>query len=184
MNRVCILSLSFVLGAMIGCHHAPRAIEGSSAFTFVEPPPPPTPLKPKRESSEEARRQIEALLVAAPIQPLAKPVYPPAALGRERMPVFVGVRITVDAEGRVADIRASPVVLSTPTPRADEFRAAVEDALRQWRFRPAELRKLAPVVDAPGAPAWALVSREKTDYVFDVSFFFQSTGEVVARGLK
>lgn len=136
------------------------------------------------EVPAEARLATQALLIASPIQPLAKPVYPPSALGRETMPVVVGIRITVDATGRVSDTRASLAVISTPTPRAEEFRAAAEAALAQWRFRPAELRRFAPTTDLTGAPAWALVGREKTDCTLDVSFVFQATGEVVAQDMK
>ena len=180
-----VLSLSLVVMLLAACHHAspPPRVEGSSAFTFVEPPPPPSAKPPGTISVGPQQPEI-AMLVAAPIEPLAKPVYPAAALGRERMPVVVGVHITVDADGRVADTRASLAVPSTPTAHGEEFRAAVDEALAQWRFRPAELRWLAPMTDASGTPAWALTSREKVECTFDVSFVFQSTGEVVSRGLK
>lgn len=169
---------------LVSCHHAPTALrfEGSSSFTIVEPPA--SAARPEAKSEANARQVAKTLLVARPIEPLAKPIYPPSALGRETLPVTVGVRIIVDAEGRVADVRMSPVLISTPTPRLEEFRAAVEAALAQWRFRPAELRRLAPITDATGAPAWVLLSREKTDYGFDVSFVFQASGEVASRGVK
>jgi outer membrane biosynthesis protein TonB len=124
------------------------------------------------------------MVLASPIEPLAKPAYPKAALGREKLPVQVGVHITVDTTGRVAGVRMSLAAMTTPTPYMDEFRNAVEEALAQWRFRPAELRRLKPVTDTTGAPTWALDHREKTDCGFDVSFTFQSTGEVVSRGLR
>jgi hypothetical protein len=170
---------------LAGCHHAPPTarIEGSSAFSFVEPPPPPQ-MKPAGEASMGPRQPEVALLVAAPIEPLAKPVYPPTALGREKMPVLVGIHFTVDAAGCVTDTRPSLAVISTPTPRMEEFRAAVEAALAQWRFRPAELRRFAPATDLTGAPAWVLASSEKTDCTFDVSFVFQATGEVESGGVK
>jgi hypothetical protein len=168
-----------------GCHHGPTPrIDGTSSFTFVEPPPPPAPSKPHAEAGEGARLPVEMMLLAVPIQPLAKPVYPTVALGREDRPVLVGVRITIDATGRVSQVRTSLAALSTPTSLADEFRAAVEEALAQWRFRPAELRRLAPISDTNGAGAWALLSHEPTDCTFDVSFVFQATGEVVSRALK
>jgi hypothetical protein len=169
-----------------GCHHAPAPrIDGTSSFTFVEPPPPPSaPPKPQGEAGDGPRPPVEMMLLAVPIQPLAKPVYPTVALGREDRPVLVGVRITIDATGRVASVRTSLAALSTPTSLADEFRGAVEEALTQWRFRPAELRRLAPINDTNGTGAWTLLSREPTDCIFDVSFVFQATGEVVSRTLK
>lgn len=143
------------------------------------PAAPPPDLKAKVE--EGPRLPVETMVVAAPIAPLAQPVFPAAALGREKMPVTVGVRIMVDATGRVTDMRLSLAVISTPTPYQEEFRRAVEEALAQWRFRPAELCRLKPMLDATGAPAWALDRREKTECGFDVSFTFQSTGEVTSR---
>jgi hypothetical protein len=185
MSRV--LSLLLVIAIVAGCQHAqppPPRIEGSSSYTFVEPPPPPAPAKAPVQVGPEAQLPVETLLLAAPIEPLAKPVYPASVLGREKMPVVVGIRIIVDPAGRITDARTSLAVLSTPTPFMEEFRAAVDQALTQWRFRPGELRRLAPTTDANGAPAWILAHREKTDCVFDVSFIFQSTGEVVSQGLK
>ena len=180
---------TFFLGAivtvLVGCQHAPPTtqMKGSSTIRFVESHASAS-AAPAAEVPADARLVTQALLVASPIQPLAKPMYPPSALGRETMPVVVGVRITVDAAGRVSDTRASLAIISTPTPRAEEFRAAVETALAQWRFRPAELRRFTPMTDPTGAPAWALVGREKTDCTFDVSFVFQATGEVLAEGGK
>jgi hypothetical protein len=174
-----------LLLALAACRHAPPPrIDGTSSFTFVEPPQPPPSAKPSGDLDATPRQSTEMLLLARPIEPLAKPVYPSVALGRETMPVVIGVQITVDVDGRVAHVRTSLAVMSTPTPRAAEFRAAVEDALAQWRFRPAELRRLAPATDATGAPTWTLASREKSECVYDVSFVFQSSGEVVARELK
>lgn len=183
MKRAFLPWVGFAM--LTACHHAPPATEvkGSSSIRFVESHA-PTPTTPVAEVPAEARLATQALLVASPIEPLAKPVYPPSALGRETMPVAIGVRITVDAPGRVSDTRPSLAVISTPTPRAEEFRAAVEAAVGQWRFRPAELRRFVPMTDPTGAPAWALVGREKTDCTFDVSFIFQATGEVVSRGAK
>jgi hypothetical protein len=178
--------LLVLLVVVAGCHHAPPAprIQGSSSVTFVEPPPPPPSSKPSGETASGPRQPVETLLLAAPIEPLAKPVYPATALGREKMPVIIGIHLTVDTAGRISDARTSLAVMSTPTPRLEEFRAAIDEALTQWRFRPAELRRLAPTTDANGAPAWMLAHREKTDCAFDVSFVFQTTGEVVSQGLK
>ena len=66
---------------------------------------------------------------AEPIEPLATPRYPRAALGRVGLPVTVGVRINVDATGRVAHVGASLVAFSSGGEFAEEFRAAVEQTL-------------------------------------------------------
>ena len=54
--------------------------------------------------------------------------------------------MTVDASGHVAEVRPSILTFSTPGPFAEEFRSAVEAALRQWRFVPAEVQETEPIV--------------------------------------
>lgn len=127
---------------------------------------------------------VDVIVPAEPIQPLSNPLYPRAVLGRVRLPVVVGVRITVDAQGRVAGVGPSLAALSTGSEFADEFRTTVEQALQQWRFIPAELRHLVPQPGAPGQPGYWLVTRtEKTEYAFDLSFTFTSNGDVVPEGV-
>ena len=57
----------------------------------------------------------------------------------------MGVNLTVDACGRVTDIRPSIVTFSSPGSFAKDFRAAVETALQQWRFVPAEIQDIEPI---------------------------------------
>jgi hypothetical protein len=113
------------VAVLAGCQHAPLAtkIEGSSTIRFLESHG-PAPTAPAGEVPADAKLATQVLLVASPIEPLTKPVYPPSALGRETMPVVVGVRLSVDTAGRVSDTQPSLVIISTPTPRAEEFRAA------------------------------------------------------------
>src|SRR3954470_18183413 len=93
MKHALLLGIGVAMFA--GCQHAPppARMEGSSTITFVEPPS--VSSKYQAAIAEGPRQPVEALLVAVPIEPLAKPVYPAAALGREKIPVVVGVRITV-----------------------------------------------------------------------------------------
>ena len=163
------------------CQHVPAtaAPEGHSSYRFVEPPPPPAPDQ-KAAATSDPNAPVQTLLMAVPIQPLASPEYPAAARGTQRIPARVGVRITVDANGRVASVQPSLFVLSTPTSQADAFRTAVEDAVAQWRFRPAELRTLRAGIGANGEPIWALLRREKTECTFDVEFMFSASGDVTA----
>ena len=122
---------------------------------------------------------------ARPILPLANPVYPAAVLGRVRQPVTVGVRISVDVTGRVAQVGESLAAFSSGGEFAGEFRGAVEDALTQWRFRPAELCQLVLQGGQLGQGAyWLTRSREPVDDGFDVSFTFSAKGDVVAEGLR
>lgn len=171
------------LAALAACQQAPPPFqgEGSSSFTFITPPEPEAASKGQAEGTEDA--VVETLLLAVPIEPLARPEYPRSVLGRERLPVSVGVRIVVDETGRVADVRPSLAAFSSPSAQLSEFRSAVEEAVRQWRFRPAELRRLKRAVDAEGRPGWALLGRQPAECAFDVAFVFQATGEVLSRGV-
>ena len=175
------LSLSFALaGAVLaGCRHvvvAPVADEGTSSFKFVEPPP-PAPAKKAAVAVGEPR-PADQVSHAQPIWPLARPAYPATALAAHAGFATVGVCITVDTAGRVSDVGPSPVCLSTPSPFAAEFRAAVEAAVAQWRFRPAEIRHF-EIVKHPDGDYLHLKSREVAEWKFDVSFTFNANGDVL-----
>jgi hypothetical protein len=170
---------------LAACRHAPTLQpRGESGFTFIDPPASPTPVQKKGVIDDAPTEPVETMLLAVPHQPLAKPIYPPAALGRQSTPALVAVRITVDATGSVADVRPSWLAFSSPGPFAAEFQAAVEAALAQWRFRPAELRRLAPATDPARKGSWILLSEEKTACVFDVAFTFTVEGDVLSRAAK
>lgn len=175
------LSLVFALVSawLAGCRHAAVApvSEGTSSYKFVTPPPPPPK---KKEISIDGPPPATQTLNAQPILPLATPVYPPAALAAHAGAATVGVRITVDATGRVSDIRPSLVSLTLPSPFAAEFQAAVEAAVAQWRFHPGELRYLELVKD-PGGDFQRVTSREKVEWTFEVSFAFNAPGDVLMR---
>ena len=110
---------------------------------------------------------------------LARPIYPPSALAQHAGAAMVGVRLTLDLEGRVASVAPSLAVLSSPGPFAAEFREAVETVVRQWCFRPAEIRHLEMVAD-PGGPYLHLASREPIEWMLDVQFRFSASGQVLA----
>jgi hypothetical protein len=167
--------------AASACQHAAarRDETGTSSVRFIEPP---SALSAGMKAEPAAALQpVDVLVPAEPIEPLAKPVYPRAVLGRQTTPVLVGLRIRIDASGRVADSGPSLASFSTPGPFDAEFRAAIEAALAQWQFRPAELRRLKPVKGPPGKEDyWVIVRAEKADYALDVSFTFNASGDVLA----
>jgi hypothetical protein len=186
---ISVLALILVAGCQQVVRVAPKRAEGASGFKFVEgslgqlrhPPVedlaalvPGTPGTP-----------IEIKLKANPIRPLATPAYPPALLGRVRLPVAVGVHITVDETGRVAHVGPSLVAFSTGGEWAGEFREAVEAALAQWRFRPAEIRGIVQKQEESGRGSyWLTLSKRPVDDAFDVAFTFTATGEVVTEAPK
>jgi len=177
------LSRFLALAALLpmGCRHtavAPAASgEGTSSIRFVDPAPPPAR---KGETAIGAARPTMQAINAQPILPLAKPVYPPAALAAHAGWASVGVRLTVDETGRVSAVQPSLAVISLPTPYVAEFQAAVEAAVAQWRFRPAVLLHAEWVSD-PGGDYPRVTSREKIEWTFDVEFTFNASGDVLTR---
>lgn len=163
---------------MTGCRHAPveAAGAGASSFAFVERPAAPPPARTVTTEPVE-QRLLEEYREARPVYPLANPVYPPRALKARAGRATVGVRITVDVTGRVSDVAPSMLVFSTPGPFSDEFREAVEAAVRQWRFRPAEIEKI-EFVQTPALSYSRIVGRQKVEAQLDVAFNFTATGGV------
>jgi hypothetical protein len=167
-----------LLLAMSGCRHVP-ADTGVSSFEVVKPPPPRVTVETPDQKPVAASNMID-FREAEPIRPLVMPVYPAAALKAKAGRAQVGVRVNVEASGRVGDIAASMLAASTPGPFAPAFRDAVEAAVRQWRFRPAQIieQEEAPL---PGGGSYKRVThRESTEAQFDLVFTFTETGKVEA----
>lgn len=163
---------------LIGCRHAPAEsmASGASSFAFVERPAGPPPARPV--TTEPVQQQpLEEYREARPVYPLANPVYPPRALKARAGRSTVGVRITVDVAGRVSDVAPSMLVFSTPGPFADEFREAAETAVRQWRFRPAEIERL-QFVRTPTVSYNRIISTQQVEAQLDVAFAFTASGGV------
>lgn len=91
----------------------------------------------------------------------------------------VGVHVTADANGRVSDIRPSILTFTTPGRFAEDFREAVEVALGQWRFVPAEIQHPEPV---PGLEPASnrIIGSENPETEFELSFTFSADGFVQA----
>lgn len=159
-----------------GCQHVPKATDtGRSSFVVVEPRRPPPAVASKEAAevvSSEQYREAEA------IHPLVMPVYPPKALAARAGAATIGVHVTVDASGAVVDIRPSLLAVSVTPPKfADDFRKAVEVAVRQWRFKPARVLHLETATE--GGFTYQRVTRtETTEAEFDLAFTFTPTGKV------
>jgi hypothetical protein len=164
-----------------GCQHAaaPRDEPGSS-YRFITPPPPPSP--PASERAVEIARPLptEQVEPAAPILPLAKPAYPRIPPAQRPPFAQVGVRLEIDAQGRVAEVKPSLYGFSTPGPFAEAFHAAVEVAVAQWRFTPATLHRFALVPAAGGGQVSQWKGSEPIEWSVDVAFTFNGDGEVVS----
>lgn len=122
----------------------------------------------------------EQVRPAEPILPLAKPVYP--KIPRAERPPFaqVGVRLEIDPQGRVTEVKSSLYSFSTPGPFAAAFHAAVETAVAQWRFTPAVLHRFALETGAGGGQVSKWQGSEPIAWSVDVAFTFNGNGEVVS----
>jgi hypothetical protein len=149
---------------------------GTSAFAFVERPAGPPPARTVTTEPVE-QKPLEEYREARPVYPLANPLYPPRALKARAGRATVGVRITVDVTRRVTDVAPSMLVFSTPGPFAGEFREAVEAAVRQWRFRPAEIEKL-EFVQAPTVSYNRIIGTQKVETQLDAAFTLTAAGGV------
>jgi hypothetical protein len=156
------------------CRHAPKpAMKGQSSVVFVDPPTrPPEPGGPTIEPARRSQWR-EATLK----EPVVMPVYPQNALLAKAGRNIVGVRIIVDPEGRVRETRLSLLVFSTPGPFAEDFRAAVEAALRQWQFVPARAEYFEIVHDGQ-ATYNRVTGSENVETEFDLAFTFTAAGKV------
>ncbi len=148
--------------------------KGESSFAFVDqpvPPPPPSDgkvLEPvNRAQYSEAQLKDGATI----------PVYPIRALKAKAGRALVGFHIMVDTNGRVSDIRPSMFVFSTPGHFAEDFRDAVEAAVRHWQFTPARVEYY-EIRNENGFPFARVTRTEATETEFDLSFTFTATGGV------
>lgn len=121
----------------------------------------------------------ERYVEAEPIQPLAPPVYPANALAAKAGLVTIGVKISIDTEGRVSDVSPSLLTFSTPTRYSDEFEEAVRVAVMRWRFYPAQRYTLRIFRTEEGGGPPKEIHRENTETYFDLAFTFTASGTVL-----
>ena len=177
MKGAGLLFLTILLAA--GCRQVtPPPDTGTSSFAFVEAPT--VGLTPKAAVGEaKAAKSMDDFREAEPINPLATPIYPARALAAKAGAATVGVKILVDAEGRVADVTPSVRTFTTPGRYAEDFFAAVQAAVKQWRFWPARIEHV-EFVEAPGLVAYSrVIGTEKMETQFELSFTFTATGGVL-----
>lgn len=167
----------------MGCEHAPVPPDtGGSSFSFVQPPPAAASRAVAAEPKEPT--SIEHYREAMPVRPLATPAYPPKALAAKAGKVTIGVKITVDATGRVADIGPSLLAVTIPSRFDAEFQEAVRAAVAQWRFRPAETFRLETVTMPEGGSYQRMIDHRNVETSFDLSFTFTATGTVPGGGAE
>jgi len=163
------------------CRHAPPQVgTGTTSFRIVEPAPDQsTPLSPEAKVVQATNREQyrDAEIIQSSV---VMPAYPVRALEARAGAAQVGVHVVIDASGRVVDVRPSLRAPSiTPPGFANDFLAAVEVAVRQWRFQPARIRTVESVTREEFTYSRVL-RMENTDAAFDLSFTFTPAGKVEA----
>ncbi len=170
----------------LGCHHAPPpSVEGQSAFQFIRPDVPPSPKQADRgEPTLADLKPQEVFTEAEAIAPLDEPVYPARALAGHARLTTVGVRLTVSPEGKVTGVVPSVIALTVPGPYLEDFRAAIEQAVKKGRFNPAELRQVKPEQKGKGPIYWVVIKSEAVESTVDVAFTFTASGGVLGAPAK
>lgn len=169
-----------VICAETGCRHVPEERwSGKSSYRIVRPPTPER--RPTTSAEIEESRVRYRTEEAQAILPLKLPEYPAAALAAKAGAAIVGVRVVIGTDGRVLSVEPSAAVFSTPGPYAADFLAAVQVAVRQWRFRPAELQEL-HLAGEGSQSYWRAAKIEPTEAEFTIEFTFTASGQVQGPG--
>lgn len=153
-----------------GCSGPPR--EGRSSVELLEPIP-----DPSGTAKGQAEREENVVIVAIDpslIGELVKPVYPRDALVARAGECIIFVTITIDTDGRVADVRNSWQRLNVPNRFSDRFLEAVKTAVGKWRFEPA--RNVYWQKDPNGELKY--VRTEIVAARTDIKFTFEASGTV------
>jgi hypothetical protein len=183
--RTALLAIQFLAASGCGRHRsaaappAPEHVQGLSALTI---------LTPGRSGEDTSDAKYQEVLPPRPIEELKGPSYPEQPLKDRYGAAVVGVRVFLDADGRVIDIEDSPVCPSTAGRYSEQFRSAVADAIRLWKFKPAEYRQYDKGKDlnGDGKPDYmVLVDSKPVPVHFDARFDFsivKGKGLVQSRG--
>jgi hypothetical protein len=107
---------------------------------------------------------------------LTLPDYPVAALDGRARESTVYLRFVIGKNGEVTKIRDIPDTVSTEGPFAADFRVAAENAVRTWKFVPAQWQWLEDGKDlnGDGSPDFRRVVKSQPIAVYlDVRFDFR-----------
>ncbi len=176
-----LLTFGLILAVATGFRYVPSEppATGASSFTLVDAGRAAQADKVVVGEVGEPgpAKYTEDFTQARPLPPFVLPVYPPKALKAKAGRATVGVQVTVDAAGRVTDIGPSLLTFDTSGPFAADFLEAVQTAVRQWRFRPAETVQM-ELVQSGGFSYRRIVRTTATDTKLDLAFTFTASGGV------
>lgn len=160
------------LWTAIGCRHLPAESRGGTSSMKVLEPVAAQGAEPTMSATEEAGVRVQ-FREARLRGPAVQPAYPRRALAAKVGTVQVGVRVVVDAQGRVAEIQPSlRAVTIVPAGLADDFWAEIEAAVRQWSFAPARVEQI-ETVTADGISYGRVKQSDNVETEFDLVFTFK-----------
>jgi len=111
-----------------------------------------------------------------PVETATLPKYPERALAVHDGPHREIVRIVVDTHGNVGQVLDSPMGRSDGGPFAADYRRAVDEAVRTWRYQPGVLRHVADGADkdGDGKPDYKIMtSSDPIAVYYDLRFTFE-----------
>jgi hypothetical protein len=168
----CVVWTAGALLVAIGCRTArpskaptTATLEGRASYEAVPDP------------DATASKLIPQLdyIPAAPAEGNRPPVYPEELVTLGLPPQKIVLRLVVDEQGQIADIRPSRFSSEVDRTYRDAFEGAIRKAVEKWRFRPARRRTF---VDSPddgsGQPPYQVLKSESpAPTYFDVRFVFE-----------
>ena len=169
-----VLILAFVVG-LTGCAAKrpvartappPPSAEGKTSYSYIFDPGNPALGLPE---DVQFRRPF-------PQDTKTLPKYPENALAVRDGPHLEVVRFIIDTHGNVERILDSPLESSDGGPFAADYRRAVEEALKSWRYEPGVLQHVEPGEDkdGDGKPDYkVMTSSEVVAVYYDVRFTFE-----------
>jgi hypothetical protein len=172
-RHIGVLALPALLA--LGCAHKklatapsppPRLPEGKSKYSYIFDPGNPALGLPE---DVQFRRPL-------PKETKTLPKYPESALAVHDGPHREVVRFVIDTEGKVKEIVDSPMEASDGGPFAADYRRAVEEALRTWRYEPGVFQHVKPGEDkdGDGKPDYKIMtSWDLVPVYYDVRFTFE-----------
>ena len=151
-----------------GCRHH----GGATTFALVDP----ARIEPARGEGRIALTKGRTVFIEArPVEPLVHPVCPRGRLFDDgAVPVTLVARVQIDDEGRVRSIERSVADFSMPTRFSAACLRAVELAVAQWRFHPAQFAHVDVRDDRPAT----VISAQRTDTIVDIPFTFSPSSRV------
>lgn len=181
MNRSTRLGAGLALSGLIAgllpaCSHLPARppTSGQSAVDFVEPPP---PASQKSEALLDVSEETARFRAPVILSDLVVPAYPASALVAHAGAATIDVQLTVGIAGQITDVSPNAVDLAVLGRFAAVFEDAIEAAVAQWRFRPAELVHLERGTD-PQHSYLRITSTEKVPAQLEAKFRFNESGMV------